>query len=109
MYAVLKLQNTAFPKFQIMAMVLSKHQRSGLLSSGNSVSKPALAERAPEFIFPALAISQTQFPQEKNLGNFPCHRPFQFAFSLCQAARTISRGVCPILCPVASGMGLFVH
>jgi hypothetical protein len=50
-----------------MAMILSKRQRSGLLSSDISVSQRTFAERTAEFIFPALAISQTQFPQEKEI------------------------------------------
>jgi hypothetical protein len=53
MYAVLKFQNTAFPKFPTMAMApISKRQRSGLLNNGNSVSKPALGERPPESFLP---------------------------------------------------------
>jgi len=45
----------------------SKRQRSGLLNSDNSVSNPALAKRSPEFIFPALVIGRTDFPQEKQI------------------------------------------
>ncbi len=57
-----------FPKLPTMAMApTSKRQRSGLLNSGNFVPSVPLRNGYLIFIFPALAIKQTHFPQEKQI------------------------------------------